>query len=129
MNESSIQQRILLEAAQCGAWLGRNNVGACMDDRGRMIRYGLANESERINRVFKSSDLIGFRQMLIMPEHVGRIVAVFSAIECKRSDWKFSERDDRAVAQLRFIDHVRNAGGFAGFCNDPDQLKDILKCA
>lgn len=98
-----------------------------MTDDGRMIRYGLANESERMNRSFKSSDLIGITPTIILPEHVGMIVGVFTAIESKREGWRFSESDERAAAQQRFIQFVRNAGGLAGFCNDPMLLQEIIK--
>lgn len=127
LSESAIQQRILLESARIGVTLWRNNVGACRTDDGRMIRYGLANESERMNRSFKSSDLIGITPTIILPEHVGMIVGVFTAIECKREGWRYSDTDDRMQAQLRFIEFVHDNGGFAGFCNDPVMLTGILK--
>jgi len=122
MSESAIQQRVLLEASNRGMTLWRNNVGACRTDDGRMIRYGLANESERMNRSIKSSDLIGITPVLIMPEHVGRLIAVFTAIECKREGWRYSASDERTQAQQRFIEFVQNHGGIAGFCSDPNNI-------
>lgn len=127
LSESAIQQRIQLEAAQRGITLYRNNVGVAIDQNGRHLRYGLANESERLNHIFKSSDLIGITPVLIMPEHVGQIIGVFTAIECKREDWKFRDSDDRAKAQKRFIDHVLQNGGYAGFCNDPSTIAEIVR--
>lgn len=127
MSESAVQQRILLESARLGVTLWRNNVGACRTDDGRMIRYGLANESEKMNRSFKSSDLIGMTPMLILPEHVGMMVGVFTAIETKREDWRYSVNDERTQAQQRFIDYVTQSGGFAAFCSDPSTLARIIR--
>ena len=127
MSESAIQQRVLLEASNRGVTLWRNNVGACRTDDGRVIRYGLANESERMNKHIKSSDLIGITPTIIVPEHVGMVLGIFTAIECKRQDWRYSEADERTQAQRRFIDFVHNNGGFAGFCNDPAMLTWIIK--
>ena len=61
--ESNVTAAIRLEAAQAGHLLWRNNVGACVDTRGRYIRYGLANESKAVNANIKSSDLVGITPM------------------------------------------------------------------
>lgn len=126
MKETPVQQRILLEAAEQGVTLWRNNVGVCQTADGRTVRFGLANESERMNREIKSSDLIGVKPMLILPEHVGRIVGVFCCIEAKHSDWKYTGTE-REIAQSRFITHHRQLGAVGGFCNDPSQLSELLR--
>jgi hypothetical protein len=58
---------------------------------------------------------------------VGNRLAVFTAIECKRSDWTFNASDERAVAQLRFHEIVRQAGGLAGFARNPLDLTGIIR--
>lgn len=126
-SEDVVQQQIRLMAGYAGMTPMRNNVGACQDQTGRLIRYGLMNDSKALNERFKSSDLIIPRPMLITQEWVGHTVAVFSAIECKASDWKFRPTDDHAAAQQRFIDLVRAAGGFAGFARSVDDAKEILR--
>ena len=109
-----------------GALVYRNNVGACEDKQGRIIRYGLCNESAQMNRALKSSDLIGVMPVLIQPHHVGRTLGVFTAIECKHSGWHMTPSDDRAAAQQRFIDLIRSVGGIGGFVTDPAQVRSLV---
>lgn len=109
-SESAVQANIQIEAAKRGVALWRNNSGACTDDRGRLVRYGLANTSTRINAVFKSSDLIG-----ITPTQIGdRVVGIFTAIEVKSPGWS-KPTNDREVAQDNFLRHVRAMGGIGKF--------------
>lgn len=126
-SEAAIQQAIRLDIARSGIDLWRQNVGACQDQSGRLIRYGLLNDSKAINEKFKSSDLIGIRPMLVTSEWVGHTVGVFAAIECKESGWKLRPGDARGQAQQRFIDLVRAAGGFAGFARSVDEARGILR--
>lgn len=119
MSESAIQQRVRLEAARRGMQLWRNNVGACVDQNGRHIRYGLANESAAMNDIIKSSDLIGIMPVFITPEMVGTVLGVFTAIECKHEGWKLTPGDKRGQAQAAFHDLVRSVGGKAWFANTP----------
>lgn len=126
MLESAVQQRVRLELARMGALAYRNNVGACEDKQGRIIRYGLCNESAQMNRALKSSDLIGVTPVLIQPHHVGRTLGVFTAIECKHSNWHMTPGDARAQAQQRFIDLIRSVGGIGGFVTDPAQVRELV---
>lgn len=122
MNEATIQDRCRLIASQRGGVLWRNNVGACVTDDGRLLRFGLGNDSAKLNKIMKSSDLIGITPTLIQPHHVGLTLGVFTAIECKRSDWKLTPGDTHAHAQLNFITRVQALGGIAMFCTDPSEL-------
>jgi hypothetical protein len=121
-SEAATQQLIRLEAARRGTPLLRNNSGACMDSTGRMIRYGLGNDSNKINEVFKSSDLIGICPVVITPDMVGRTLGVFLAVEVKAPGWEFSPGDDRAVAQKNFGDWVMNHGGLFRFATKPEDV-------
>ena len=120
-NETTIQDQIRLEASQAGLRLWRNNVGACRDTKGRLIRYGLANDSAAVNRALKSSDLIGIRPVVVTQEHVGRIIGQFVAREVKRSGWEY-HGTPREQAQLRFIELVRSLGGDACFATGKGTL-------
>lgn len=113
-SESGVQSRVRLQAARAGQYLFRNNVGACQDATGRLIRYGLCNESEKVNKVFKSSDLIGFNPVLIGREHIGLVIAQFKARECKPENWRYSGTE-RERAQLAFLQLVNMHGGDAKF--------------
>lgn len=121
MSESRAQGRIVLEAGNLGFWLSRNNVGALRDSRGRVVRYGLANETAALNRRIKSGDLIGIRQVLIEPHHVGLTLGQFASVEVKEPGWTYSGRG-REPAQLAWIEHVRKLGGFACFADGPEGL-------
>jgi hypothetical protein len=115
-SEAAVQAQVRLEAARKGLKLWRNNVGVLRDERNVPVRYGLANDSKRLNETVKSGDLIGWRSVLITPAHVGSLIAQFVSRECKRPDWKYSG-DDHERAQLRWAEVVTADGGDAAFCN------------
>lgn len=125
--ESTVQQQIRLDAAYNNIEMWRNNNGACVDATGRHIRYGLCNESKQSSEKIKSSDLIGVTPVFITPDMVGKVIGVFTAIECKPSDWNFDNNDKRAVAQSAFHDIVKKAGGFAGFARNIMEFKKIVR--
>lgn len=113
-SEQYIQTAVRLEASAAGCRLWRNNNGAFTDSKGRHIRYGLCNESSKINANLKSSDLIGIRPLLIKPEHVGHTFGIFLARECKHGLWTYRGKP-REVAQKNFLELVLSLGGDAGF--------------
>jgi len=115
-SESFIQTSARLEATQKGARLWRNNVGATYTDDGRFLRYGLANDSKRMNEVIKSSDLIGIRPVHITPKMINTTVGVFVARECKPEGWVYTGTP-RELAQLKFLELITSLGGDAGFAN------------
>lgn len=117
-SEAAVQTNIRLDAGQHGGILWRNNVGVAVGDDGVPVRYGLANESKRVNRSVKSSDLIGFTPV------AG--TAVFTAIECKRAEWRWTGTS-REVAQRRYIHIVQAGGGLAGFARGVDEYRAILR--
>jgi hypothetical protein len=114
-SEAAIQSAVRLEAARKGVRLFRNNVGALIDSRGVPVRYGLANDSKQVNEVMKSADLIGWRPLLIGPQHVGTVVAQFVSREIKEAGWHYTGRD-REPAQLAWAQLVTSGGGDAAFC-------------
>jgi len=115
-SEARVQSEVRLEAAEKGVQLFRNNVGALQDKTGRVVRYGLANESAAQNDRVKSSDLIGWRRILVEPRHVGIYIAQFVARETKEAGWKYTG-NAHEQAQLKFIQMVVAAGGDACFAN------------
>lgn len=128
-SEAAVQSHVRLAFSDIGP-IWRNNSGACQDETGRMIRYGLGNDSSALNQHIKSSDLVGITPVTAYLQSVGWCtLGVFTALEIKSPGWKFSEADKRAVAQAKFHDIVREAGGFAGFVSDPTEIHSIIRRA
>ena len=111
MSEQRIQQQIRLELGRGDVRLWRNNTGCLKDDRGQLVRFGLAPGS---------SDLIGLRRVRIRPEHVGMEVAVFAAIEVKDA------RGRASPDQLKFIEAVRGLGGLSGVARSVADAESIV---
>jgi hypothetical protein len=123
-SEQGIQAAVRLEASQHGGRLWRNNVGAMFDqDKGTFMRFGLCNESEAINRKFKSADLIGLRPVTITPAHVGRTLGLFMSREIKHAGWKYTG-SPREEAQLRWAQMIVGLGGDAGFATGTGTIID-----
>lgn len=122
-SEAAVQQQIRLEAPRIGAAMWRNNNGAAMDADGRMIRYGLGNDSKKINTVWKSSDLIGITPVT----HAGRTFGVFTATEVKKPGWHRQPADARATAQAHFMANVKALGGMAGFAQSVEDYREITR--
>lgn len=121
--EQDVQNAIRLAAAESRqVILWRNNTGALKDASGRLIRYGLGNDSAAVNKIFKSSDLIGIRPLRIRPDHVDLTVGVFTAIEVKRPGWTVN---DRSEAQRNWLELVGQWGGLAGFATSVDEARSI----
>lgn len=121
MSETAASQRVRIEAAQKGARLWRNNVGAAVDEHGNYFRFGLANDSAAVNNKIKSSDLIGIRPIVIEPRHVGSVIGQFLSREVKAPGWTWSATE-REQAQLRWLQLVAAFGGDACFCTGPGTL-------
>lgn len=114
LSEAAIQNQYRFKAAQEGAILWRNNVGALLDKRGVPVRYGLANESKLMNAKWKSGDLIGIRPVKITQDMVGTTIGRFVSVEVKESGWKYTGTI-RERAQQNWIDLIVNLGGEANF--------------
>ena len=111
--ETKVQMAIRLEGRDKGVLMLRNNVGALLDKDGRMVRYGLANDSKAVNTHMKSADLVGIRPVQISAQHVGQVIGQFVSRECKAPGWKFHESDERAQAQMRWAVLITSLGGDA----------------
>ena len=112
MSEQELQQRIRLQLGSSPVRLWRNIVGALRDERGRLVTYGLCKGS---------SDLIGLRQVLIGPEHLGQTLAVFSAIEVKAPKGRLREE------QRSFLELVERFGGYSGIATSVEEAARVLR--
>jgi hypothetical protein len=129
MLESVVAKHVRLEhATHYQGYLWRNQSGAFVEpETGRMIRFGLANDSAQLNKKIKSSDYIGITPVTITPDMVGRTVGVFTAIETKDSEWRRIPSDARATAQAAFMDLVTGVGGIAGFATGPQGVHEAVR--
>ena len=110
MSEAVTLQEIRLALGLIpGLKLWRNNCGAFRDRSGQVVRFGVANPG--------GSDLIGFKSVLITPEHVGSTLAVFAAVEVKAPGGMHRVTPE----QHAFIRAVEAAGGIAGVARSPAQ--------
>jgi hypothetical protein len=125
-SEAAGAAQIRLAAGRAGVPLFRNNSGAMTDQTGRLIRFGLGNESPALNKVWKSSDLIGILPVLVQPSHVGQTLGVFLAVETKKPGWRLTPGDKRGQAQAAFLQSVRGFGGVGGFCCTAEDFAKLL---
>jgi len=121
VSESLVQRSIAQTAPLYQCELYRNNVGGFAVQDGRRTRYvktGLCKGS---------SDLIGYTKTTITPDMVGKNIAIFTAIEVKRSDWKITKKfTETEKGQEIFIDTVKNDGGIAGFANSVEGFINVI---
>lgn len=133
MSEKNIQQEVRMALSAHGIVNFRNNsgngvagshmrriekagqyrldVGDYVVKHGSRIQYGLC---------VGSSDLVGWRQIIITPEMVGQCIGQFVAVEVKTPTGKAT--DD----QKNFINQVRKAGGLAGIVRSGDDVISLL---
>ena len=98
VSETNLLQAIRLACSRRNVRLWRNNTGKLEDKTGRWVSFGLCEGS---------SDLIGFKSVVITADMVGQRIAQFVAIECK------AKRGRLSVAQATFLSAVSVAGGIA----------------
>lgn len=113
-SEMAVQNNVRLAATRRGDRLFRNNVGAGKLENGSFLRWGIANDSEAVNKVVKSGDLIGIKRVTITPAHVGQVIGQFWSVEVKRPGWKYSGTG-REAAQFKWASLVTAMGGCAHF--------------
>ena len=124
--ESEVEQEVKMRARFFGCTLFRNNSGACKDESGRVVRFGLGNTSP--NQQFASSDEIGITEVVITPDMVGKTIGVFTAIEVKKEGWNPNKKfDAHEEKQNNFLQFVKSKGGIAGFANSVDSLEEIFR--
>lgn len=123
MTETDVSALIRIEGAKRGLVLMRNNSGAFKDAGGRWVRFGLGNDSKRVNELFKSSDLIGLMSGLYWG--FPAIFGILCAIESKVPGWSY-QGTPRELAQLAFINLVRRHGGLACFATSWEDVDDEI---
>lgn len=123
-SEASVQAEIRVKSGILGAPLWRNNSGAVTTDDGRHVRFGLGNDSAKLNKVWKSSDLIGITP--VRSTAIGQIFGVFTALECKHLGWH-APKNDRERAQLSFLETVNAYGAIGRFVTSLEEYERLFK--
>jgi len=127
-SEDWAQAHDRMRAARAGGLLWRNNVGALKTKEQHVcpscsfrfeivrppLRWGLCNDSSKLNAKLKSSDLIGIKPLLILPQHVGTTVGQFAAVEEKKPGWTWGNTAHEQ-AQAAFGSLVQQKGGHFEF--------------
>ena len=132
--EQDATREVRLAASSRGMRIFRNNAGACKDERGNFIRYGLGNDGSTASKNLKFGDYIGYLPVTITPEMVGKTVAVFSGIEIKpdghiEKTLRKAERQptSREGLQFKTIMMVREAGGISWFASNKADIDAIVE--
>lgn len=114
--ETPVMQAIRLSIGGIkGIRLFRNSVGALADRFGKWIEYGLGKGT---------SDLIGWKRVIVTPEMVGHPIAVFVAIEVKAPGGRTNK--ERMQQQINFLETVAADGGLAGIAFSVADAKRIV---
>ena len=132
-SETWAQQQARFDIAHQGAMSWRNNVGATpakeihscpackhkWETIQQPTRFVLANDSAKMDKKIKSSDLILAIPRVITKDMVGTTIAQFGAVEVKKPGWVQSYGDgDKAkheAAQAKWLQLIAQIGGYSAF--------------
>lgn len=131
MKEQSILKRILFNCSTGASRLFRQNVGRGWIGMSKKytkhctVQINPGDVVIRQARPFHAGftgmgDLIGWHSVIITPEMVGKLLAIYSSIEVKTKTGRL--RED----QINWMDLVRAAGGIAGVARSPEEAGDLL---
>lgn len=122
--ESTIQKRILFAIGRLkNSRIFRVNTGLAWT--GTIVRkteFTITLQNYRplhAGMVKGGSDLIGWKSIVIGPEHIGMTIAQFVALECKTKTGRTTDEQDN------FLRVVKAAGGVAEVIRSEDEA---LKC-
>lgn len=127
--EAKAKDNVLLRANQWNARLFKNNSGVAFDKNGRPVYFGLGNERKKKANDIRTADDIGWTEVTITPEMVGKKIAVFTCIDSKKLGFVVKNNYTEGTTeygQNKFFEIVKNANGIAGFASCPEQVDDIF---
>lgn len=110
--------KVKLKASALGFRLFRNNRGLFRTlDNKRITKAGLDANG--------ASDFVGIKTIEITPEMVGKSVGIFLAVEVKKTGWK-GAKSQTEKDQANFIEQINKRGGIGFFCNDENELENLI---
>ena len=133
MPESSLQRRIWMALSRTGLRLFRNQVGLAYQGKAQRFTQRASvvvmpgdviirqARTLRCGLCTGSSDLIGWRSIVIEPHHVGRVIAQFVGVEVK------TDEGQERVEQATFRGVVKQAGGVAIVARSEEQAANELR--
>ncbi len=124
--ESLVQIKQRLAIAELGGKAYRNNSGVLPNPDGDLVRFGLGNDSKKINILRKSSDLICVLPVVVTQAMVGHTLGVILVDEVKKEGWRYTGTREE-VAQKNFIDIIISMGGIGCFAQSVLDLKMAVK--
>lgn len=132
MKEADTMRAGLLAMAKAGATMFRNNIGFAVVGvvtwikAETVVKLRAGDAVVRNARPFHaglcegSSDTIGWTEIVVTKEMVGKKIAVFTAVEYKK-------KTPLTQQQGRFITTVQAAGGLAGVARSAEEAAAIVK--
>lgn len=131
--ETNIVRRVMLKiGAVPGVRIFRNNIGNAWIGKSKKFtsRQTVIVEAGDVliksARYFEaglcvdSSDLIGFRSVIVTPEMVGKQIAVFTAAEIKTATGRASK------GQVNFIDMINKMGGIGFIARNENEAFEFI---
>lgn len=124
MAEADVMRRVMLDVSSVGARVFRNNVAKAWIGESRVLPNGdvLIKNARRLHAglCVGSSDIVGWTPVVIQDCHVGRTLAVFTALEVKKG------RRGATDEQANFVEQVAKAGGVAGIVRSSDEAVALI---
>ena len=95
----------------------------------RPIFFGLGNDGVKNDESIRTHDWIGWYQVTITPDMVGKRLAIFTAIDAKKLGFKRKACypiGTREYGQDKFARRVIAAGGIAGFATNAEDVTTLI---
>jgi hypothetical protein len=122
--EAQLQAEIALAGNKGGTRLFKNVGGNFWQGKLLDITNNIAKLAKpkriKCGLVTGAADRIGFHQVTITPDMIGKKIPVFAAVELKKHDGRLSPE------QQNFIKFILDMNGIAGVVRSVDDLKNLL---
>lgn len=119
---------VRLRANAKGCRLYKNNTGVAFSEDNRPVFFGLGNDGTKDKESIRTPDWVGWLNVVITPEMVGKSIPVFTAIDAKKVGFipkKSYPVGTREYGQQKFFNIVIDSNGLAGFATNAQDV-DLL---